>query len=388
MGTSIRVVMGGGYYDREVETVSAPASRSNASAAAFSAAAASRLTGNFYTHIKPDADPKHHLNLVCEARDPVIVAVDMTGSMGDWPKVVWDKLPMFFGQIMLQGYLQDPQLAFCGIGDTITHQARTARQPHAFKPVQVTRFATGSAIDDELEKITQTSGNGPKKHYEPYGLAMFYYARFVEFPNCVGKPVLFITADEFFYDVVPSEHLRQTFGIDHPDVTVVDIMRELRNKYEVFVVKKKYTAHEGYEESISAQWETVISRERILRLEDPKAVVDVMLGAISICKGTRSLESYGADMVSRGQDSHRMDIVGGALSGFAASVQSGQDPCNEAAALAAELAAAHAELAALQGAAPEDDDGLVRSLSNDLLEVKAGMNRKKQAPAKKANKTK
>ena len=39
-------------------------------------------------------------------------------------------------------------------------------------------------------------------------------------------------------------------------------------------------------ESIAQQWQTVISGERILRLDEPKAVVDVMLGAISLAKGT------------------------------------------------------------------------------------------------------
>eukprot|EP00656_Telonema_subtile_P008211 TRINITY_DN13844_c0_g1_i1.p1 TRINITY_DN13844_c0_g1~~TRINITY_DN13844_c0_g1_i1.p1 ORF type:complete len:157 (+),score=39.84 TRINITY_DN13844_c0_g1_i1:91-561(+) len=149
-----------------------------------------------------------------------------------------------------------------------------------------------------------------------------------------------------------------------------------------------YTTYEGFEEQISAQWETIISRERILRLDDPKAVVDVMLGAICICKGTRNLESYGQDMVGRGQDAHRMEIVGGALSDFASAVQAGDDPCNEAAQLAAELAAAHAELAALRGeAAPGEasasETDLVRKLSDDLLSVKSQQNQAKNQGRKK-----
>ena len=78
---------------------------------------------------------------------------------------------MFFGQLMLQvaaappcdssvnahaqGYVQDPQLAFCGTGDTLTPDNKSA-----YKPVQVTEFASGSAIDDELKKISVASGNG------------------------------------------------------------------------------------------------------------------------------------------------------------------------------------------------------------------------------------
>ena len=35
--------------------------------------------------------------VVCSAAEPIICAVDVTGSMEDWPKVIYDKLPMFYG---------------------------------------------------------------------------------------------------------------------------------------------------------------------------------------------------------------------------------------------------------------------------------------------------
>jgi len=300
--------------------------------------------------------------------------------MGDWPKVIWDKLPMLFGQIMLQGYLVDPALGFCGIGDTLTQAGVNAG--HAYKPLQVTEFASGTRIDDELKKLSETSGNGPDQHHEPYGLAMFYYARCVDFPNCNGKPVLFLTADEFFYETISKAAIKKCIGVKvDQQVRTEDIMRGLRAKYEVFVIKKVYDTHAGFEDSISAQWETIISRERILRLNEPKAVVDVMLGAISIAKGTRSLEKYGQDMKSRGQDRGRMDLVNSTLAGFAAQVETGEDPCNEAAALAAELLAVQAELASLRaGAGAENDSGLARKLSGDLMDVKSEQNKSGQAP--------
>ncbi len=75
-------------------------------------------------------DPKrwHIEKLKCEHKEPIVVAIDVTGSMGDWSKVIiysfsyniqviYDKMPMFYGQIMLQGYLTDPALSICGIGD-------------------------------------------------------------------------------------------------------------------------------------------------------------------------------------------------------------------------------------------------------------------------------
>ena len=33
-------------------------------------------------------------------KHPIVFALDVTGSMGDWAKIIYDKLPMFYGQIM------------------------------------------------------------------------------------------------------------------------------------------------------------------------------------------------------------------------------------------------------------------------------------------------
>ena len=38
--------------------------------------------------------------------------------MKEWPAVIYDKLPMFYGQIMMQDYLADPQISFAGVADT------------------------------------------------------------------------------------------------------------------------------------------------------------------------------------------------------------------------------------------------------------------------------
>ena len=93
-----------------------------------------------------------------------------------------------------------------------------------------------------------------------------------------------------------------------------------------------------------------------------------------------------------------MDLVNSTLAGFAAQVETGEDPCNEvsrapwlavraltvsfqAAALAAELLAVQAELASLRaGAGAENDSRLARKLSGDLMDVKSEQNKSGQAP--------
>jgi hypothetical protein len=88
--------------------------------------------------------------MTSRAKNPIVVAVDVTGSMGNFPKVIYDKLPMFYGQIMMQGYLEEPSISFAAIGDV--HHDRA--------PLQVTPFAEGAEIDENHKKIGIENGGG------------------------------------------------------------------------------------------------------------------------------------------------------------------------------------------------------------------------------------
>jgi hypothetical protein len=67
---------------------------------------------------------------------------------------------------------------------------------------------------------------------------------------------------------------------------------------------------------ILKQWASVIPPEHILMLEDPKAIVDVLLGALAILEGTRKLDGYLADMKSRNQTEERIQQTERALRGL------------------------------------------------------------------------
>jgi hypothetical protein len=65
---------------------------------------------------------------------------------------------------------------------------------------------------------------------------------------------------------------------------------------------------------ILEQWATVIPREHILRIEDPKAIIDVLLGTLSIASGARDLETYLADLRQRESSAERITQITESLS--------------------------------------------------------------------------
>ena len=48
---------------------------------------------------------------------PIVVAMDVTRSRGNDSRIMYDKLPMFIGQIELNNYVPGPGISFCAIGD-------------------------------------------------------------------------------------------------------------------------------------------------------------------------------------------------------------------------------------------------------------------------------
>lgn len=73
--------MGGGYYDREVESADASTGYSKASREVLSKT----------TSLHKSLDPKNFSTnkMTCEHKHPIVFALDVTGSMGDWTKVIF-----------------------------------------------------------------------------------------------------------------------------------------------------------------------------------------------------------------------------------------------------------------------------------------------------------
>eukprot|EP01065_Artemidia_motanka_P013024 TRINITY_DN17183_c0_g1_i2.p1 TRINITY_DN17183_c0_g1~~TRINITY_DN17183_c0_g1_i2.p1 ORF type:complete len:424 (+),score=118.30 TRINITY_DN17183_c0_g1_i2:96-1274(+) len=298
---------GGDYYDDGDRGAWQPAAAGGGGAAApgFSLQADQLLRGNKSLHA--DLDPTGKQLCAPEGTDPIVIAVDVTGSMGDWSKIMYDKLPMFFGQLVMQGYVQNPAISFAGVGDAYTDTA----------PLQVGKFAQGAGIDAVISKLFLEGGGGGQ-NYETYELAAYFYAR-----RCLlGLPegrrgYMFFTGDEGFYPAVNEGHIRKWVGEEAGgDVPTSQVLRELRQKYHVFLLHKTFFDVETNAKLV-AQWQEELGESRVLEVPEAKAVVDVMLGAIALVSGTRTLEEYAVDLRDKGQGEHRVEVVTDALRGLA-----------------------------------------------------------------------
>lgn len=167
--------------------------------------------------------------LVTAAATPIVVALDVTASRGDDAKILYDKLPMFYGSIMTNAYAEDPHISFAAIGDA----------PCADEyPIQIADFSKGAAMDGWISKLFLEEGGGGTGE-ESYELTALYYSRFCEFthPDPKTRGVFFISGDESFYSVLKkADVVRHIGNVADADLPVAQIFHELQRKFDVYML--------------------------------------------------------------------------------------------------------------------------------------------------------
>lgn len=205
---------------------------------------------------------------------------------------------MFYGNLVMQGYVDDPALSFAAFAGG--------------KPLQASDFKQKGDLDTVIKSMYLCGGGGDG---EPYAdAAYFYQSEQCVLKNPKGKPYFFFTGDEGMSSFKSQlrSNVIATMNPNPPGTTDADqVWINLMNRYHVFMVAKPFT-----QARYAADWARILGPERVLSLQDPKAVVDCILGAIAIASGTRDLDGYIKDMVDRGQDVGRQKEIRAALAGL------------------------------------------------------------------------
>jgi hypothetical protein len=263
--------------------------------------------------LHPSLDPKNYqnINMKANCKSPIVFALDVTGSMCEWPQIIYDKMPMFFGQINMNKYLSDIKISFCAISDYSDEIT-----------LQVTQFSNSHEIDERISLLYLGGGMGPLIRHEAYECAGFFYSYMADIDNC-QLPFYFLTCDEDYYLDVEKYRIKKKLGkdLDHDVLKGRKVFSDLMKKYNLFIIKKPY--NDKIEEGELDQWTKTVGKNRIFTLDNPKACMDVILGAIALTNG-RSLEEYKEDMKKRGQTNQRIELIDKCLFGYYEEIKSGK----------------------------------------------------------------
>lgn len=213
-------------------------------------------------------------SLTTNSPAPLIIVCDVTGSMGEWPAVIFSKLPYL--EIEGQEYLgKDMEIAFLAVGDAYCDDY----------PLQARSFTKGTDLKKRLEELI-IEGRGGGQTTESYELAALYCARNVSMPNAI-TPICIFIGDEQPYDFVDKAQAKNIGGINLQErLTAKEIFSELKNKFVVYLVRKPYedsgrNAMSDVDLRIHRSWAELLGDDHISDLPEAGRVVDVIFGILA-----------------------------------------------------------------------------------------------------------
>lgn len=247
---------------------------------------------------------------------PIAVFFDVTGSMGNIPRVLQTKLPQLHGLLQRKGYVEDPEILFGAVGDAYSDDF----------PLQVGQFESDNRMDDTIGSIILECGGGGGNH-ESYELAAYYMAHHADLDcNREGrKGYMFIIGDERIYSRVRRHQIEALVGdkLDE-DIPTEQIFRELEEKFHVFFLfaaQGSYKPGEvlscdgnGYYGKTSdvIYWRDLIG-QNALKLDDADAVCETIALTIGLMEGTVDLEQGIEDLKEIGADIKAISATSKAL---------------------------------------------------------------------------
>ena len=199
---------------------------------------------------------------------PLVVAVDVTGSMGEWPGIIFQKLPVLYNEVKL--HLPEADISFCAFGDANIDRV----------PLQVCDFQRGKALEPEINSLFPEGGGGGGVK-ESYELAAYFYARHCRLP-LAKRALLVLCGDEGFYERLKVNTVKRFVGdtLD-ADLDSYDVVAELRQRFQVYMLRVPYE-DPVKDAEIHDQWQRALGRQAVLRMDDPKRIVDCIIGLAAI----------------------------------------------------------------------------------------------------------
>lgn len=216
-------------------------------------------------------DSEHHPHSV-----PIIVAFDVTASMGDIPTMfAQELLGTLMTRLVEEGWITDPQLLFAAVGDAVSDSA----------PFQVGQFESGLEMDMWLTRMWLESRGGDVE--ESYLLPHWFAAHHTStdaWEKREKKGYLITIGDAPNKPLSPSQ-IQRVFGGDAPTAPTDDqaVVAAAQERWEVFhvLVSRRGPANANTLKG----WQQLLG-DRVVVLTQVRAICDLIGVLIGRCEGT------------------------------------------------------------------------------------------------------
>ena len=239
--------------------------------------------------LDPMLDPKNVIRECCDSEEhpgtiPVILALDVTGSMGMAAVEVAKQLNVIMTKLYDQ--VKDVEFMIMGIGDFAYDAC----------PLQASQFEADIRIAEQLDKLYFEFGGGGN-NFESYTAAWYFALHHTRLDAWKrGKKGILITmGDERLNPHIPVMGNRTDFRSvlgDHPQAAVETrhLYGEITEKYDVFHLDVDH-ARRFDEDGILASWREYLD-ERHFRRVTIDSIADEIVGIVAEEKEKDNAESF------------------------------------------------------------------------------------------------
>lgn len=254
---------------------------------AFATSTVGKSTDEIYTSRSIHKDLNPPGVKVRESRDsadnpqstPLIVGVDVTGSMGFIADVLArEGLGTLFTGVLERKPIHDPHVMFMAIGDANYDDA----------PLQVSQFEADKRIIEQLTQIYIEHGGGGN-NFESYNLPWYFAAQHTVHDSMEkrGKRgYLFTVGDEEAPAALTNAQIKRFIGDTlEVGISTREMLRMAQRNYDVFHVIIEEGDHaRRHLDRVVNSWTDLLG-QHVIRLKDHKKLAETIVSAIEVVEG-------------------------------------------------------------------------------------------------------
>lgn len=222
-------------------------------------------------------NPKNVVRECCDSDEhpttiPVILGLDVTGSMGNACKMCAAKLDEIMEKLYSE--VEHVQFMMMGIGDLSYDSA----------PIQATQFESDIRILDQTAKVWFESGGGGNR-YESYTAAWYFGLHNTKLDcwNRGKKGIIITLGDEPCNPYLPYRELNAALGSkEQGDVDTTELYREACEKFDIYhIAITDESSYWRYKDMIKDSWGNLLGQNLVIASTDelPKVISDIVTDA-------------------------------------------------------------------------------------------------------------
>lgn len=241
----------------------------------------------FYTthHLDPALDPKGVKFRECRDSEehpntiPIILALDVTGSMGSACAAVARQLDKIITGLYAD--VKDVEFMVMGIGDFAYDRA----------PLQVSQFESDVRICDQLGKIWFERGGGGNA-FESYTAAWYFALNHTQLDcwNRGKKGIIITMGDEPLNPYLPGREFKRILGYDSQDVDTVELYKQATEKFDIYhiIITDRESCGRRYLDRDKESWGKLLDGQHLFVKESnelPEVIHDIVTAHVETAEG-------------------------------------------------------------------------------------------------------